>query len=105
LDARRFQEETDFFLGACGAGGYGSRREMREAVCKPGSWGVMRLSLSRYGMTLLLAGLILVAVATRHHGADDKAPVWMIHTPSALKVLEEEEHSWPWALFYIQVKK
>lgn len=38
-------------------------------------------------------------------GIGDKGPVWMIHTPSAIKVPEEEEHGWPWALFYIQVKK
>jgi hypothetical protein len=38
-------------------------------------------------------------------GVGDKGPVWLIHTPSAAKVPEEEEHTWPWALFYIQVKK
>jgi hypothetical protein len=38
-------------------------------------------------------------------GIGDKGPVWMIHTPSSVKVPEEEEQNWPWALFYIQVKK
>jgi hypothetical protein len=38
-------------------------------------------------------------------GIGDKGPVWMIHTPSATRVPEEEEKNWPWALFYIQVKK
>lgn len=40
----------------------------------------------------------------RPFGIGDKGPVWLIHTPSAVKVPEQEEHGWPWALFYIQVK-
>lgn len=38
-------------------------------------------------------------------GVGDKGPVWLIHTPSAVKVSEEEEKNWPWALFYIQINK
>jgi hypothetical protein len=32
-------------------------------------------------------------------------PIWLLHKPSAVKVPEEEEQTWPWALFYIEVKK
>lgn len=38
-------------------------------------------------------------------GIGDKGPIWLMHTPSAKKVPEEEEQGWPWAVFYIEVKK
>jgi hypothetical protein len=41
----------------------------------------------------------------RPFGIGDRGPVWLMHTPSALKVAEEEEQRWPWALFFIRVKK
>lgn len=37
-------------------------------------------------------------------GIGDRGPIWLMHTPSSLKVAEEEEQRWPWALFFIQVK-
>ncbi len=47
---------------------------------------------------------ILATRAQGHpFGIGDKGPVWLIHTPSTVKVPEEEEKNWPWALFYIQV--
>ncbi len=65
------------------------------------------------GYTVDLTGEQIVAkdwiLATRIDGRPlgigGKGPLWMIHTPSAEKVPEEEEQNWPWALFYIQVKK
>lgn len=41
----------------------------------------------------------------RPFGIGDKGPVWLMHTPSAEKVPEDEEHGWPWAVFYIEVTK
>lgn len=41
----------------------------------------------------------------RPFGIGDKGPLWLMHTPSAIKVAEEEEQRWPWALFFIEVKK
>lgn len=41
----------------------------------------------------------------RPFGIGDKGPLWLMHTPSAIKVPEEEEQRWPWALFYIEIKK
>jgi len=38
-------------------------------------------------------------------GIGDKGPVWLMHTPSTQKVPEAEEQGWPWAVFYIEVKK
>lgn len=38
-------------------------------------------------------------------GIGAQGPVWLMHTPSTLKVPHEEEQRWPWALFYIDVKK
>lgn len=38
-------------------------------------------------------------------GIGDKGPIWLMHTPSAKKVPEEEEQGWPWAVFYMEVKK
>ncbi len=49
--------------------------------------------------------ILATRVDGKPFGIGDKGPVWMIHTPSAVKVPEEEEHGWPWALFYIEVKK
>ncbi len=34
-----------------------------------------------------------------------QGPLWMVYTPSKINVSEKEEHEWPWALFYIEVKK
>lgn len=34
-----------------------------------------------------------------------EGPLWMVYTPSKINVSEKEEHQWPWALFYIEVKK
>jgi hypothetical protein len=48
------------------------------------------LALSHDGKPFALGGL---------------GPIWMMHKPSAVKVPEEEESTWPWALFYIKVKK
>lgn len=41
----------------------------------------------------------------RSFGIGDKGPLWLMHTPSAITVPEEEEQSWPWALFFIRVTK
>ena len=41
----------------------------------------------------------------RPFGIGDRGPIWLMHTPSSLKVAEEEEQRWPWALFFIQVQK
>lgn len=41
----------------------------------------------------------------RPFGIGDKGPIWMMHTPSAIKVPEEEEQGWPWALFFIRTTK
>lgn len=38
-------------------------------------------------------------------GIGDKGPVWLMHTPSQVKVPEQEEQGWPWAVFYIEVGK
>ncbi|MDA7946983.1 MAG: hypothetical protein MPJ78_05860 [Hyphomicrobiaceae bacterium] len=35
----------------------------------------------------------------------DQGPLWMVYTPSKLDVPKDEEADWPWALFYIEVKK
>lgn len=48
-------------------------------------------------------------LATRYDGEPfalgGLGPIWLMHKPSAIKVPEEEEQTWPWALFYIEVKK
>lgn len=41
----------------------------------------------------------------RSFGIGDKGPLWLMHTPSAEKVPEDEEQGWPWAVFYIEVTK
>lgn len=41
----------------------------------------------------------------RPFGIGDKGPLWLMHTPSAIKVAEAEEQRWPWALFFIEIKK
>lgn len=38
-------------------------------------------------------------------GVGGQGPVWMVYTPSRVDVPDEEEQQWPWALFYIEVKK
>lgn len=38
-------------------------------------------------------------------GIGDLGPIWLMHMPSTVKVPHEEEQRWPWALFYIEVKK
>lgn len=49
---------------------------------------------------------ILVTQADgRPLGIGAKGPVWLMHTPSSEKVTDEEEQSWPWAVFYIEVSK
>lgn len=47
--------------------------------------------------------ILATRVNGKPFGIGGRGPVWMIHTPSAEKVPEEEEKNWPWALFYIQV--
>ena len=46
--------------------------------------------------------ILATRVNGKPFGIGDRGPIWMVHTPSTKKVLEEEEN-WPWALFYIQV--
>ncbi len=38
-------------------------------------------------------------------GIGGQGPLWMVYTPSKVDVPDEEEQQWPWALFYIEVKK
>ena len=35
----------------------------------------------------------------------DQGPLWMVYPPSKVDVPKDEEADWPWALFYIEVKK
>lgn len=49
--------------------------------------------------------ILALAADGRPFGIGDQGPVWMMHTPSVIKVPEAEEQRWPWALFYIDVKK
>lgn len=48
---------------------------------------------------------LVLSADGRPFGIGDKGPLWLMHSPSAVKVSEEEEQRWPWALFFIQVKK
>lgn len=48
---------------------------------------------------------LALSANNRAFGIGDRGPIWLMHTPSSLKVAEEEEQRWPWALFFIQVKK
>lgn len=48
---------------------------------------------------------LVVSQNGRPLGIGGQGPVWMVYTPSKVDAPEEEEQQWPWALFYIEVKK
>lgn len=41
----------------------------------------------------------------RPFGIGDQGPIWLINRPAAVKVTPEEEENWPWAMFFMSVKK